>query len=54
MEKRDYLSEKIKDCRKKLYWCKDIKENSQKMKDKVQKVRELERGREHEQKEREL
>lgn len=53
-EKRDYLSDKIKDCRKKLYWCKDIKENSQKMKDKVQKVRELERGREHEQKEREL
>ena len=28
--------------------------NSQKKKDKVQKVRELERGREHEQKEREL
>lgn len=53
-EKKNYLNEKIKDCRKKLYWCKDIKENSQKMKDKVQKVRELERGREHEQKEREL
>lgn len=51
-EKRDYLSDKIKDCRKKLYWCKDIKENSQGMRDKVQKVREIERGREHEQGER--
>lgn len=53
-EKRDYLSDKIKDCRKKLYWCKDIKENSQSMKDKVQKVREIERGNEREQKERRL
>ena len=53
-EKRDYLSDKIKDCRKKLYWCKDIKENSQGMRDKVQKVREIERGREHEQGERKL
>ena len=51
-EKRDYLSDKIKDCRKKLYWCKDIKENSQRMKDKVQKVREIERGHEREQGER--
>lgn len=51
-EKRDYLSDKIKDCRKKLYWCKDIKENSQGMRDKVQKVREIERGHEREQGER--
>lgn len=48
-EKKNYLKEKIKDCRKKLYWCKDIKENSQGMKDKVQKVREIERGHEREQ-----
>lgn len=53
-EKRDYLSDKIKNCRKKLYWCKDIKENSQRMKDKVQKVREIERGHEREQGERKL
>ena len=53
-EKKNYLNEKIKDCRKKLYWCKDIKENSQGMRDKVQKVREIERGREHEQGERKL
>lgn len=51
-EKKNYLNEKIKDCRKKLYWCKDIKENSQSMKDKVQKVREIERGHEREQGER--
>ena len=44
----------LDDCRKRLYWCKDIKENSQKMKDKVQRVREMERGREYEQKERGL
>ena len=43
-EKKDYLSERIKDCRRKLYWCKDIKENSQKMQEKVEKVREMERG----------
>lgn len=48
-EKKNYLNEKIKDCRKKLYWCKDIKENSQGMKDKAQKVREIERGHEREQ-----
>lgn len=53
-EKRDYLSDKIKDCRKKLYWCKDIKENSQGMRDKVQKVREIERGHEREQEGRKL
>ncbi len=51
-EKKTYLSEKIKDCRRKLYWCKDIKENSQGMRDKVQKVREIERGHEREQGER--
>lgn len=48
-EKKNYLNEKIKDCRKKLYWCKDIKENSQGMREKVQKVREIERGYEREQ-----
>ena len=53
-EKRDYLSDKIKDCRKKLYWCKDIKENSQGMRGKVQKVREIERGHEREQEGRKL
>ena len=53
-EKKNYLNEKIKDCRKKLYWCKDIKENSQGMRDKVQKVREIERGHEREQEGRKL
>ena len=43
-EKKNYLSGKIKDCRRKLYWCKDIKENSRKMQEKVEKVREMERG----------
>ena len=43
-EKKTYLSEKIKDCRRKLYWCKDIKENSWNMQEKVEKVREMERG----------
>ena len=42
--KKNYLSGKIKDCRRKLYWCKDIKENSRKMQEKVEKVREMERG----------
>lgn len=53
-EKKDYLSGKIKDCRRKLYLCKDIKENSQGMRDKVQKVREIERGHEREQEGRKL
>lgn len=43
-EKKTYLSEKIKDCRRKLYWCKDIKENSRNMQEKIEKVREMERG----------
>lgn len=43
-EKKTYLSGKIKDCRRKLYWCKDIKENSRNMQEKIEKVREMERG----------
>ena len=43
-EKKNHLTEKIKSCRRELFLCKDIRENSRRMQEKLEKVREMERG----------